>query len=840
MKLSAVAQLYAVRLKTRAALGQEALALLGIAVGVALLFASQVASSSLNGSVRQLTSGIIGHSQYQLKARDLEGFDASLLGQVAHLPGVSATVPVLEHPVSLIGASGRKVAVDLLATDPRDLHLAGPLLRHFTPQQLAGQHALALPEAVAHAIGAGPLEPIKVQVGAHVVPSLVATSLSPAELGALANSPVAVTPLAYAQQLTGLPGRLTRIFVTAKPGDSGEVRAGLTRLAAGHLNVEPADFDATLFAQAAAPVNQSTETFAAICALVGFVFAFSSMLLTTPTRQRLIRELRRTGATRPETVRALLFDALVLGGLGALLGLALGDLLSIGVFGSNPGYLAFAFPIAAQRVVTWQSVVLAVGAGLLAAAVGVLAPLRDVWAHAKDDDAGYQRSILERGRVAMLSAGLLCLLATTIIVLAAPGSAIVAIVTLTVGLALLLPLLIDAILAVFDRVQRRVGAPASEIAVIELRSPKTRLRSIAIAATGAIAVFGSVTIQGSRTNLEDGIDRLTHQLSAVADLWVLPADANDLLVTTPFPNASGPALTRLAGVRAVGLYRSAFLEDGDRRVWVLAPPPTASQPLPSGQLIAGNRALATTRLRAGGWAVVSQTLAAERRLHIGQYFTLPSPRPTSLRVAALSTNFGWPPGAIVLNSADFARAWNSTDLSAYNVMLAPGASAPQVAREIKRTLGPTSSLTVQTARERERSQVDASYKGLVRLRQIALLVSITGALAMAISMGAVVWQRRQRFARIRIQGLPRGVLWLALIWESVLLLGSGCLIGAVFGVYGQLLLSRALLTSTGFPVLFSARIPLAAESFLIVAAVAIATVAILGYRATGVRPHSQP
>ena len=95
---------------------------------------------------------------------------------------------------------------------------------------------------------------------------------------------MALAPLAYVQQLTGLPNRLTRIFVEAKPGDGAEVRAGLTRVAAGRLNVEPADFDATLFAQAAAPVNQSTETFAAICALVGFVFAYSSMLLTMPQR----------------------------------------------------------------------------------------------------------------------------------------------------------------------------------------------------------------------------------------------------------------------------------------------------------------------------------------------------------------------------------------------------------------------------------------------------------------------------------------------------------------------------------------------------------------------------
>ena len=76
------------------------------------------------------------------------------------------------------------------------------------------------------------------------------------------------------------------------------------------------------------------------------------------------------------TVQALLFDALVLGVRGLAAWLALGDLLSIALFHSNPGYLSFAFPVGSQRIVTWQSVALAVGGGLLAACVGVLIPLR--------------------------------------------------------------------------------------------------------------------------------------------------------------------------------------------------------------------------------------------------------------------------------------------------------------------------------------------------------------------------------------------------------------------------------------------------------------------------------
>ncbi len=67
MRLSSIAHLYRVRLKVRLVLVQELLAVLGLSVGVALLFASQVASASLNGSVQQLANELVGNMQYQLR-----------------------------------------------------------------------------------------------------------------------------------------------------------------------------------------------------------------------------------------------------------------------------------------------------------------------------------------------------------------------------------------------------------------------------------------------------------------------------------------------------------------------------------------------------------------------------------------------------------------------------------------------------------------------------------------------------------------------------------------------------------------------------------------------------
>ncbi|HEY2282048.1 MAG TPA: FtsX-like permease family protein [Solirubrobacteraceae bacterium] len=839
MRLSNIAHLYVVRLKARVVLVQELFAVLGIAVGVALLFASQVASTSLDSSVAQLTSGVVGQSTYQLKARGPRGFDESLLGEVQRIPGVRAAVPVLETQASVIGPRGTQ-PIDLIATRPGDVRLAGRLLQHFTGAQFVGRRVLALPEPIASRIGVGALELVKLQVGSEVVHAFVGLELTERSIGVLANSPIALAPLRYAQTLTGMGGRITRVLVQVRPGTDAAVHAALERVAAGRINVEPADYEATLFSQAAAPVDQSTKTFAAICALVGFLFAYCAMLLTTDSRRALIRELRRGGATRSETVKTLLFDALALSAVASILGLALGDLLSIVVFSSPPGFLSLAFPIGSQRIITWESVVIAVGAGTIASCIGVLTPMQDIWARASRMEAPREHSLLSWRTVATLLGGCACIGVTTIILFRAPQSAVVGVIALIVALLLLLPVLLDLIVAGLGRLQRLSGAGATRIAVIELRSPKTRTRSLAIAATAAVAVFGSVTIQGSRTNLQHGLDRSFHGITSVADLWVAPSGEQSLFTTTPFKGILTSDIARLPGVRSIDPYLGGFLEYGGRRVWVLAPPSTTSSPIPPSQLVTGDLYQSEARLHAGGWAAISKTLATQHHLRIGQTFILPSPQETAFRVAALTTNLGWPPGTIILNSADYERAWESSDPSAYNVKLNAAASPAAVRREIQGVLGAQSGLATETAGDRERAQQAASRQGLGRLSQIALLALVAGVLATATVMGATVWQRRRRFARMKVQGYNTRTLWLALTYESALLIGSGCLLGACLGVYGQLLLGHALVAVTGFPVILSANALVALASFVLVTVVAATCVAIPGYRAADVAPYPWP
>jgi putative ABC transport system permease protein len=834
MRLTSIIHLYRTRLRAR--LGQELLALVGITVGVALVFAALVADTSLTGSVKQLTSGIVGQTRFQLAARSSDGFDQRLLGKVQRIPGVKAAAPALEARANVIGPMGRR-SVLLVGGDPHFARLGGVLLRHFTAAQLAGQQAIGLPAPMASAIGVSLGGSVTMQVSGRAVAAPLGAELQQRDIGALVHSPVVLAPLAYAQRLADLPGRVTRIFVQPQRGRDSEVEAALRRLAGARLNVRPADADVSVFEEAAIPTNRSTALFSVFSAMVGFLFAFCATLLTVPQRRRLVADLRMAGYEPWVVVELLLVDALVLGVLGGGLGLAFGNEVSRHLFGSVPGYLAYVFPVGSQRIVTWQTIVIAIGAGILAACVAVLMPLRDILSRVPAPaTASYRKGRAEP--VAAVALGLLCLAVTTVILIAAPGAAVAGMVTLSIALLLLLPALLRLGAGALHALGHHVRSPVPILAMLELRSNAARMRTVALAATGAVAVFATVAIGGAHADLQRGLDTAARELDGNADVWATFPGATSAFATTPFadPRAARNAITRIPGVRAVRVYRGSFLDIGVRRVWVLAPPRQASEPIPPAQITHGGAALATKRIREGGWVVLSDALAKDAGVRIGDWLTLPSPVPTRLRVAALSTNLGWPSGAILLNADDYARAWGTRTPSALQIEAKHGASIPVLAAEVKRALSPSVPLQVETMRQRIAHHYAASREGLRRLTQISVLVLVSAVLAMAAAMGGMFWQRRPALAALKVHGFPEAELWRALLLESAMLLGTGCLIGAATGLYGQVLLSRALATVTGFPVFYSAAGLVAAGVLVVVTAIAVAMLALPGYLAVRVRP----
>jgi putative ABC transport system permease protein len=827
--------LHLYRVRVRARLVQECFAVIGIAAGVALLFASQVASQSLSSSVAQLSHGITGRATLQLLARDPQGMPASLLAQVRHIDGVHVAAPLLEASADASGPRGSE-SVELVGADSALRELGGALVRHTDLEPFADIGAVLIPAPLAEHLGVTKFgKEITLRMYGRSEHAPLYELLHEKQIGGLAASPIVVAPLFFAQEMAGLAGHLSRILVQPAPGMESSVKAALLHLAAGHLNVESTSYDETLFAKAASASNQSTALFAVISALVGFLFAFNAMLLTVPQRRRLIADLRRDGYPPPTVVGVLLLDAVVLGIAACVLGLVIGEELSIHLFHSNPGYLGSAFSVGSQRVVGWQSIAIAAGGGMLAAVVAVLSPLRDIIS--RDPLAAItpkQGSAAGRAGIRTALAGIVCLAAATAILLDAPKQAIVGMILLIAAMLLVLPVALELALALLRRLARALTGAVPHVAAMELSA--ARSRAIGVAATGAIAVFGAVAIQGAHSDLLKGLQNAAHDENAFTDLWVSPPGAYNLLRTAPFAATQQAQLARLPSVRAVRVYRGGLLDWGVRKVWVLAPPEQATPLLPSTQILEGSVAQATARLRTGGWVVLSQAIASEHHLGIGDRVTLPTPVPVTLRVAALSTNVGWAPGAVLMTASDYARAWGSPEASAYNILLEPGASSARVAGEIKRALGPSSGLSVQSAQAHAEEQNALSRQGLQRLTQIATLILVVAVLAMAAAIGNMLWQRRPRLAKLKLEGFPRGELWRTILVESILLLAVGCVAGAVFGLYGQQLLDRALANVINFPVVYSVAFVSALVSLAIVTAAAAAIVAIPGYLAAGVAP----
>jgi putative ABC transport system permease protein len=751
---------------------------------------------------------------------------------VRHLPGVKVAAPMLEVSAQASGPKGSQ-SVELAGVDASLPQLGGALVRKTALSPFAGFSEVVLPVPVAQALGATKSgASVRFAALGHTSEAGLYTLLGERQIGPLIHSPIAVTSLEYAQEASGLTGKVSRVLVEAAPGRVARVRSKLQALAGGHLGVESADYDERLFSKAAAATNQSTQLFAVISALVGFLFAFNAMLLTVPQRRRLIADLRRDGYTPGAVIAVLLFDAIVLGAIACAIGLVLGDELSIHLFHSSPGYLSSAFAVGTQRVVNWQSVLISLAGGMGAACVAVLSPFKDIVSRDPLAAIATKEGGSGRTSLALTLGGLACLAVTLVLLLAAPQLAIVGMVTLIAALLALLALPLSATLTTARRLAPRVVSAVPHIAVMELRAG--RARAIAIAATGAIAVFGSVAIQGAHSDLLKGLDDASHDMNAATDVWVSAAGSSNLLMTDPFAPSAQAKLSALPGVRAVHLYRGGLLDFGERRIWVIAPPSDASPLVPPTQLVEGDLGQAVAHVRQGGWAVVSLALADEHHLKIGDRFTIPSPRPSSWRVAAISTNIGWAPGAMIVGAEGYAKAWGNSDVSAYELLAKPGISPEQLRREAQADLGPESGLSAQTAAQHEGRLRSITRQGLQRLSQISDLILLAAVLAMAAAMGAMIWQRRPRLAKLKLEGFPHSELWQTIVLESLMLLGVGCFSGALFGLFGQQLLDRALNIVINYPVVSSVGVIVALVSLALVTAAAVLMVAIPGWFAASV------
>ncbi len=852
MRLGALVYLYRRRLRVHGV--QELLAGLGVAASVALVFATLVASASVAGSSAQLVRTVVGSATLQLRARGADGFDERMLRSVERLPGVRQAAPLLEQTATIEGVGGRRLTVDLAGADTALTVLDG--LAHTLPTATLAPGGIGLSRASAQKLGlptrslapaAGRATPtstrtvsVSLLLRGEALRLKISDVLGPEAFGALSQADVAVMPLRDLQRLAGLPRRVTRILVLAKPGRQAAVRGELKALASGRIDVAAADQDIGLLGQALRPSDQASTLFATISVLLGVLFAAGALLLTVPERRRAIADLRLIGTRRSAIVQMLLFQALCLGVAASLVGLLGGYALSLGVLHQSSGYLSEAFTLGTRTLVTARPLLLAMLAGVLATCLVSAVPLLDLRRSAALD-AVYRAEEPPGGTLAGGRQPVMALVAASPLAVATalfatgPEHALGVCELLALATVLVVPLTFSAVLsaghALAERRQRLTVLP---VALASLRA--TRLRSLALAGTGALALFGAVALGGARADLLSGVKDFAHTYAAGADVWVGAPGDNQATVDFRAGTLS-QRIAHIGGVADVEPFQGGFVQLDGRRVWLLARSPAATSELLDGQVVGGSPVVVRERLSEGGWIAVSQQIARAQHVGVGGTLALPTPSGTvPMRIAATTTNLAWSPGAILMSAADYTRIWQTSAPTALAVRFAPNANLAHVARAIEVALGPRSGLQAITARARQ-ANIDAlTNEGLSRLGEISTLLLIAAIVAMAAALTSAIWQRRVSLATLRLSGVrPRRVRAILLV-ESALMLGAGCVTGALAGIYGQVVIDGYLEHVTGFPVAGIGASPRPLEILALVIMVVLAVVTVPAWLASRVSP----
>ncbi len=840
---------YFYRRRLRAHGMQELLAGVGIAAAVALILAAGVAQSSVTGSTRKVVRAVVGPANLQLRARSSRGFPEALLADVERIPGVRRAAPLLERSVRVVGPSGASTTVYVAGTDV-SLGVLNGLGRTLPLGALAGNtisfsstsaSAIDL-DASADADAGKPQPNVRLLLGGRSQVTRVAAVLGKEAVGVLATAPVAVMELSSMQRLLKQPGLVSRILVEASPAAKDAVERRLRALAGGRLIVSGAEQDVSLLERALGPSGQASALFAVIGALLGFLFAFNAILLTIPERRQAIADLRLSGTTRSAIVQLTSFQALCLGVASSAVGLAAGYVLSRWVFHQSTGYLAEAFTLSGGTVVSASSVLVAGLGGVAVTWLASSLPLLDL-RRGRSPDAIYMQTgepsntLSRRAQLVLLALALALLATASVIYGLAPSAALLASVALALATVLAIPAAFAAVLAGAGRLSERAQRlPTLALALAGVRS--TTLRSLALAATGAVALFGSVALGGARANLLDGIRGFARSYAADAQIWI--GEPGDNQATGQLDGDGGARrISRLPGVAEVQRFQGAFLTFGSRRVWIIARPPGGADHVLATQTLGGARSVraAERRLAAGGWIAVSRQIAEEHDVGVDSTLTLPTPSgPHAYRIAALTTNLAWSPGAVFMASSDFARDWSTTAPSALAVDTTSAASVASVASEIATSLGRASGLEVASAAVRKQKIDRLTSEGLSQLGLISTLLVLAAILALAAALTSSIHQRRQSLAGLRLAGAPPGRLRRVLLIEAVLVLAAGCVTGALAGVYGQFVIDAYLRHVTGFPVAEAGAALRPVEVFALVLGAALALAALSGWRASNVPP----
>jgi putative ABC transport system permease protein len=761
---------------------QYVLFVVGVAIGVAMMVAIDLANGSARRAFELSTDAVTGKTTHRV-AGGPTGLDEDVYRRIRIEAGFSPAAPVVEGYVgapALGGQPFRLVGIDPFAEPPfRDYFAAvggraGLDVAALTAL-LTEPNSLVVAADTAAAAGLALGDSVALDVTGRPATARIVGLLQPADdVSRRALEGVLFTDVSTAQELLGLTGRLSHVDLIAEAeSDLAAVEAVLPPGAT--LQTAAARQNAVQQMTAAFELNLAALSMLAL--VVGMFLIYNTVTFSVVQRRPLFGILRCLGVTGGQLFALILGEAMVLGLLGALLGLGLGLLLGRGVVGlitqtiNDFWFVVNVRGVTAPPATLLRGLLVGVGASLVAALVPAIEAARTA------PQSTLRRSTLE-SRVRrllpwlVLAWGVLSLVGVGLLWLRGGGlfTAFGGLFAVLFAAALLAPPVTAALMRLAAPLGGRLLGALGRLAPRDIVRSLSRT-SVAVAAlmTAVSVIVGvSIMVGSFRGTVVEWLDQTLQ-----ADVYISAPGVTANRVAGVLDPAVVAAVRQWPGVaRAVTSHTVQIeLPDFGRLAQLVAV---------DGDVSRGNRPYAWVRddldnpwtaLEAGEGVIISEALVLKENLPTPPPpVTLPTAAgPRAFPVLAVFYDYSSDQGSVFIDNDLYFDLWGDPAVSAVGLLIDEGQSAEAIIAEIEAWLGGRQDVLVQSNEALRRGSLeifDRTFAITSALRLLAVIVAFIGVLSALMSLQL---ERARELGTLRATGMTRPQLWALTLLETGLM-----------------------------------------------------------------------
>ena len=787
--------------------GAFALAGLGVALGIAVWVAIQIANASVLGAFSASLDAVAGRANLQIRGGS-SGLPDKLLGEIMRRgdPRIRAAAPLISRTLFApkLKTSLLVSGVDFFSQlEFRDSSLDNSMRETRGPNApVAGRdsqgairflldpRAVAVSSELANKAKLKVGSPLQLNIGPRTETFKVATILTDEASGRAFGGDYVLLDIAAAQEALGELGRIDQIDLIVDDAQIDAVKSALQPLVPPDATVaRPAQRGAQIGAMLGA-FQLNLTALSSIAAFVGAFLIYNALASAVVRRRAEAGILRAVGAQRGQIMRLFLGEAAIIGFFGSLVGFGIGVVLAkwtLGAVATTVSQLYLAVKARELFIPNWLLPV-SLGAGTLISVVAAIPAASE--AASTTPRAALSGSslhtLLENWAPRLFLAGIVCLISAGVLCLPqvsgrSPLLGFVAAGATLGGVALMVPLLLNWFARVLRPLAERFGGIAGALAADNLRRALNRSSLVIAALLVSLALtIGMNVMVGSFRN-------------TVAD-WINGTISADIFIATSggFSGERGPGLppevtafaASLPGVTTVDKVRQARVEIDGKPVTVFA------NDLPSFR--SGQRVMRFVSTRdgqenalrdylAGRSILVSERLANELHLKAGGALKVPTPQgEKSFPIGGVFYDYN-PNSVFYLPLSTYRKLWKDDQIDGLALYLKSG-SGEQIKQQINDKFGAKYALALlpnQEIRRQVFNTFDQTFAVTYALQLIAVVVAAIGVFDTLVSM---MLERTTELAALRAMGASQRQIRAMALWEFALLGGVSWILGSVAGL----------------------------------------------------------